>query len=81
MRDWPMKPGRFESDYLREQLQNVIAEIPPQVLQDYRAARARNHAVNCRMIDWLAEGIFDYLLITQEDATEFGLHTEFADAR
>jgi hypothetical protein len=33
--------GRFESDYLREQLQNVIAEIPPQVLQDYRAARAR----------------------------------------
>ncbi|HVF09751.1 MAG TPA: DUF4127 family protein [Abditibacteriaceae bacterium] len=72
--------GRFESDYLREQLQNVIAEIPPQVLQDYRAARARNHAVNCRMIDWLAEGVFDYLLITQEDATEFGLHRREQDA-
>jgi len=72
--------GRFESDYLREQLQNVIAEIPPQVLQDYRAARARNHAVNCRMIDWLAEGVFDYLLITQEDASEYGLHRREQDA-
>ena len=71
---------RFESEYLRQQLQNVIAEIPPQVLQDYRAARARNHAVNCGMIDWLAEGIFDYLLITQEDATEFGLHRREQDA-
>jgi len=72
--------GRFESDYLRAQLQQVIAEIPPEVLLDYRAARARNHAVNGRMIDWLADGVFDYLLITQEDATEFGLHRREQDA-
>jgi hypothetical protein len=26
------------------------------------------------MLDWLDEGVFDYLLITQEDAAEFGLH-------
>jgi hypothetical protein len=31
------------------------------------------------MIDWLADGVFDYLLITQEDATEFGLHRQEQD--
>jgi hypothetical protein len=70
---------RFNSDYLREELRKVKEEIPPAVLEEYHAARARNHAVNRQMIDWLAEGVFDYLLITQEDATEFGLHRREQD--
>lgn len=65
---------RFNSEHLRDELHKVRAEIPQPVLREYLSARARNNAVTCRMIDWLAEGIFDYLLITQEDATEFGLH-------
>ena len=65
---------RFNSEHLRDELHKVRAEIPQPVLREYLNARARNNAVTCRMIDWLAEGIFDYLLITQEDATEFGLH-------
>jgi len=70
---------RFQSQYLREQLQKVTAEIPPRVLQEYLAARARNHTINLHMIDWLAEGVFDHLLITQEDASEFGLHRREQD--
>ncbi len=66
--------ARFKSDYLREQLESVKAEIPPEVLEEYLGARARNHAVNLQMVDWLADGVFDFLLITQEDCTEFGLH-------
>ncbi len=65
---------RFDSDYLREQLETVKAAIPPAALEEYLRARQRNHGVNLRMIEWLSEGTFDYLLITQEDATEFGLH-------
>lgn len=65
---------RFNSEHLRDELHKVRAEIPQTVLREYLNARARNNAVTCRMIEWLAEGIFDYLLITQEDATEFGLH-------
>ena len=56
---------RFQSDYLREELQKVTEQIPAGVLKEYHNARARNHLVTCRMIDWLAEGIFEYLLITQ----------------
>ena len=66
--------NRFGSDYLREQLAAVEAEIPATILADYRAARARNHAVNLLMVDFLADDVVDYLLITQEDCTEYGLH-------
>lgn len=65
---------QFQSDYLRAELEKVTSEIPPEVLQEYLDARARNHSINSSMVDWLAEGVFDYLLITQEDATEYGLH-------
>ncbi|MBV9866921.1 MAG: DUF4127 family protein [Abitibacteriaceae bacterium] len=65
---------RFNSEHLRDELHKVRSEIPQGVLREYLDARARNNAVTCRMIDWLAEDVFDYLLITQEDATEFGLH-------
>ena len=65
---------RFGSDEKLAELQSVENSIPASILEEYRGARARNHAVNLAMLDWLAEGIFDYLLITQEDCTEFGLH-------
>jgi hypothetical protein len=71
--------ARFNSDYLNEQLQAVESELPAELLAEYQGARARNHAVNLKMVDWLAEGVFDYLLITQEDCTEYGLHRREQD--
>lgn len=70
---------RFNSDYLRAELEKVREQIPPRVLDEYLRARARNHSVNLKMCDWLAENVFDYLLITQEDATEYGLHRREQD--
>lgn len=70
---------RFQSGYLRDELRKVEAQIPPAVLHEYLEARARNHAINLHMVDWLAAGIFDYLLITQEDASEYGLHRREQD--
>ena len=65
---------RFPSPQKSAELSAVRALIPDAILEQYRGARARNHSVNLRMVDWLAQGTFDYLLITQEDCTEFGLH-------
>ncbi len=70
---------RFDSDYLREERDKVKDHIPERVLDEYLQARARNHLVNLQMVDWLAENVFDYLLITQEDASEFGLHRQEQD--
>jgi len=59
-------PGEIgERDRLR-------AEIPDDVYRDYRRGRARNHAVNRAMLDWVAEGIFDYLLLPQDDTADYG---------
>ena len=53
--------------------------IPEEVYQDYRRGRARNHAVNRAMVDWLAEGVFDYLLLPQDDTADYGWN--IAEAR
>lgn len=57
-------------------LQDVI---PSEILADYRAGRARNHAVNRAMIQWAAEGVFDYLIIPQDDTMDYGWN--IAEAR
>jgi len=55
------------------------ARIPHEVYHDYRQGRARNHAVNRAMLDWLAEGVFDYLLLPQDDTADYGWN--IAEAR
>lgn len=59
--------------------QALIAAIPPDIVADYRAGRARNHAINRLMLDWAAAGIIDYALIAQDDTAPFGWN--IAEAR
>ena len=53
--------------------------IPEEVYADYLAGRQRNHMVNLRMIDWLEEGTFDFLLLPQDDTADYGWN--IAEAR
>ncbi len=55
------------------------AQIPNSVYEDYLQGRKRNHAVNRAMLDWLAEGVFDYLLLPQDDTADYGWN--IAEAR
>jgi hypothetical protein len=55
------------------------AQIPDEVYQDYLAGRERNHAVNRAMLSWLAEGVFDYLILPQDDTADYGWN--IAEAR
>ncbi len=54
-------------------------QIPPGIYEDYRQGRRRNHAVNQAMLDWLADGVFDYLLLPQDDTADYGWN--IAEAR
>jgi hypothetical protein len=58
---------------------DLSRRIPHEVYQDYLAGRQRNHQVNLRMIDWLEEGVFDFLLLPQDDTAEYGWN--IAEAR
>ena len=55
------------------------AQIPDSVYEDYLQGRRRNHAVNRAMLDWLEEGVFDYLLLPQDDTADYGWN--IAEAR
>ena len=59
--------------------QALRESIPDDVYVDYLQGRARNHAVNRAMLDWLADGVFDYLIFPQDDTADYGWN--IAEAR
>ncbi|TYB93022.1 DUF4127 family protein [Micromonospora sp. WP24] len=58
---------------LRAQLDAVRAQIPDQVVEDYLAARARNHQVNRLMVEWVADGTITHLVLSEDDTAPVGL--------
>ncbi len=59
--------------------ESLRRQIPDGVYEDYRQGRRRNHAINQSMLDWLGDGIFDYLLLPQDDTADYGWN--IAEAR
>ncbi|MEH1015847.1 DUF4127 family protein [Micromonospora sp. CPCC 206060] len=59
---------------LRAEYEQVAAEIPAEVKADYLCARARNNQINRDMVKRVADGTIDYLILGQDDATEYGPH-------
>jgi hypothetical protein len=70
--------GEASADEIAQR-DSLRAQIPDEVYADYRRGRARNHAVNRAMLDWAADGVFDYLLLPQDDTADFGWNV--AEAR
>ncbi|MGQ5262879.1 DUF4127 family protein [Micromonospora sp. ZYX-F-536] len=58
---------------LRAQLDATRARIPDQVVEDYLAARARNHQVNRLMVEWVAVGTISHLVLSEDDTAPIGL--------
>lgn len=63
----------------QEERGRLSQQIPAEVIDDYLAGRKRNHQVNLAMVDWLAEGVFDFLLLPQDDTADYGWN--IAEAR
>ena len=61
------------------EMAELSLHIPREIVEDYQAGRQRNHQVNLRMIDWLEQGVFEYLLLPQDDTAEYGWN--IAEAR
>ena len=49
-------------------------EIPAFALADYKAARVRDLKINLKTIDFVREGLIDYLILSQDDAKPKGIH-------
>ena len=55
------------------------SQIPDDIYNDYQQGRQRNHTINHTMLDWLEYGVFDYLLLPQDDTADYGWN--IAEAR
>ena len=74
------KVGRGDADERESMERNELAAaVPSDVVADYRAGRARNHAINRLMLEWAADGVVDYALIGQDDTAAYGWN--IAEAR
>ncbi len=60
------------------EIAKLRAEIPAELVSDYLTGRARNHTINRAMIEWTAEGVFDYLIIPQDDTVDYGWNIDEA---
>lgn len=59
---------------LRPAYEDVAAEIPAEIKEDYLCARTRNHEINKEMVRGAAAGTIDFLVLGQDDASAFGPH-------
>jgi hypothetical protein len=70
------------SPYPEEKIQTtqLEKEIPADALTDYQQARARNLRLNRLSVDLVKEQVFDYLILSQDDAKPRGIHVRDREA-
>jgi hypothetical protein len=66
---------QLQGEEVRAELDRLQAEIPPEHLQDFLARRLRNHTVNLAVFELLTSGVFDLLILSSDDTSEYGLGT------
>lgn len=77
LRRWAELYDKVENlgmEELRADYEALTAAIPEEILDDYLCARQRNHEVNKAMIRAADAGTIDFLVLGQDDASEFGPH-------
>ena len=60
--------------WLKNSLEKIKSEIPRDILDTYLRTRDRNHKVNMESIEFVKEGIIDFLILSQEDCSKYGIH-------
>lgn len=58
----------------RTEVVKLEQDIPAAVLADYKRARERNYKTNLKAIDFVKNGLIDYLILSQDDASPKGVH-------
>ncbi len=58
-----------------EQLTWLRMELPAELVADFLTRRLRNHTVNLALLDLVARGRLDLLLLTSDDTSVYGLPT------
>ncbi|MDQ3649129.1 MAG: DUF4127 family protein [Acidobacteriota bacterium] len=69
-----LSPEMNSDPALTEQVTQLEREIPVVALSDYKKARERNLSVNRASIEMVRSGMFEFLILAQDDAKPRGVH-------
>ena len=83
-KDYGTKIFKYSYDLHRcEQLdiadENLVNDIPKDILEDYISTRERNFSINKLYLDWLKQGTIDTLVFSKDDCAKFGFNVKEAD--
>ncbi|MER3426797.1 MAG: hypothetical protein C4334_01665 [Pyrinomonas sp.] len=56
------------------EVERLEREIPKEALEDYKQARRRNFEINRASIALVKDGVFEFLILSQDDAKPRGVH-------
>ena len=74
---WGEKIFEFSQNFHKMALNipvGVNPEIPIEILTDYLETRKRNFEINKIYLEWQKEGIFDTLIFSKDDCSQFGIN-------
>lgn len=58
----------------KREMSKILNQIPAVELQRYIKVRERNHNIQLYLLGQTAKGVYDYIIIGQDDAKPFGMH-------
>ncbi|GAB4517307.1 MAG: DUF4127 family protein [Anaerolineae bacterium] len=59
-----------------QELDRLRADIPAEYIADFTRRRLRNHTINLHMLELLADGALDLLVLSSDDTSEYGFGTQ-----
>ena len=59
-----------------DELAELTAQIPTEHIQDFTHRRLRNHQVNLHLLELFGQDVFDLLVISSDDTSEYGFGTQ-----
>jgi len=68
----------------KNELKELLMLVPPEYMKDWRSRRAKNFQINLFLLQWVRDGIIDFLLFGRDDSSPFsashqeGSHLEIA---
>ncbi len=64
----------FKYSFEKDKFGTSKTDVPQDVLNDYLETRDRNFKINKLYLEWQKEGLFEKLIFSKDDCTEYGLN-------
>ena len=61
---------------VEEELKGLQTALPPEHVLDFTRRRLRNHIINLHVLELLADGVFDLLVLSSDDTSEYGFGSQ-----